>query len=61
MIILGFAPAPFLAKSEPAVKELLHTIESKRIAAEEMASLSEGIARWTPDSEDIAPALTQTD
>jgi NADH-quinone oxidoreductase subunit M len=49
MIILGFFPAPFLAKSEPAVEHLLETIESKRIAAEEMASISNGMAQWMPD------------
>jgi len=61
MIILGFAPAPFLAKSEPAVQDLLQTIETKRIAAEEMASMSEGMARWTLEANDVASALTPND
>ncbi len=33
MIVLGFAPAPFLAKSEPAVRQLLEQVEAKRVAA----------------------------
>jgi NADH-quinone oxidoreductase subunit M len=33
MIILGFFPAPFLAKSEPAVVSLLETVEQKRTIA----------------------------
>ena len=37
MVVMGLAPSPFLAKSEPAVKQLLETIETKRLAAEEMA------------------------
>lgn len=45
MIILGFAPAPFLAKSEPAVQNLLEVIETKRLAAEAAAE-SETIAAW---------------
>lgn len=38
MIILGFAPNPFLKKSEPAVKSLLEMIEFKRMAAETESS-----------------------
>ncbi len=38
MLVMGLAPSPFLAKSEPAVKDLLETIETKRLAAEAMAS-----------------------
>lgn len=34
MIVLGFAPTPFLEKSENAVQELLETIETKRAFAE---------------------------
>ncbi|GMQ81344.1 MAG: NADH-quinone oxidoreductase subunit M [Rhodothermia bacterium] len=34
MVILGFAPNPFLKKSEPAVRDLLEMIETKRAAAE---------------------------
>ena len=34
MVILGFAPNPFLEKSEPAVRDLLEMIETKRAAAE---------------------------
>lgn len=33
MLVLGFFPAPFLAKSEPAVQQLLETIETKRAIA----------------------------
>lgn len=33
MLVLGFAPNPFLEKSEPAVRHLLETIETKRLAA----------------------------
>jgi len=36
MIVLGFAPTPFLEKSEPAVRDLLETIETKRALAEHM-------------------------
>lgn len=39
MIILGVAPNPFLKKSEPAVRDLLELIESKRAAAESESSL----------------------
>lgn len=39
MIILGFAPNPFLEKSEPAVRDLLELIETKRAAAESESSL----------------------
>ena len=39
MIILGVAPNPFLEKSEPAVRDLLELIESKRAAAESESSL----------------------
>ena len=33
MFWLGFGPAPFLATSEPAVRDLLETVETKRLAA----------------------------
>ena len=36
MIVMGFAPNPFLQKSEPAVRDLLQHVESKRIAAENL-------------------------
>lgn len=36
MVVLGFAPAPFLAKSERAVQQLIETVEAKRIAALEL-------------------------
>jgi NADH-quinone oxidoreductase subunit M len=41
MFVLGFAPAPFLAKSEPAVQALLEVIETKRIVTQEMADAAE--------------------
>ncbi len=43
MVVMGLAPSPFLAKSEPAVKDLLETIETKRLAAEEMASSAQAL------------------
>ncbi|MEP0548375.1 MAG: NADH-quinone oxidoreductase subunit M [Rhodothermales bacterium] len=39
MFWLGFGPAPFLAKSEPAVQALLEVIETKRIAALDAAGV----------------------
>jgi len=36
MIIMGFMPNPFLQKSEPAVRDLLEGIETKRMAAEQL-------------------------
>ncbi|MDA1027551.1 MAG: NADH-quinone oxidoreductase subunit M [Bacteroidetes bacterium] len=44
MIILGLMPAPFLAKSEPAVKNLIEVIETKRAA-----SLSESVVTIETD------------
>ena len=33
MLVMGFAPAPFLAKSERAVQQLIEIVETKRVAA----------------------------
>ncbi len=53
MVVMGIAPAPFLAKSEPAVNDLLEMIESKRIAAEVTAGLRDSVAYVAPDAEDL--------
>jgi NADH-quinone oxidoreductase subunit M len=45
MLVLGFAPNTFLAKSEPAAQFLLDTIEEKHAAALEAASERESMAR----------------
>jgi hypothetical protein len=37
MIVMGFAPQPFLKTSEPATTFLLETIEQKRLTAIEAA------------------------
>lgn len=43
MFVLGFAPNPFLEKSEPATTFLLETIEAKRAAVLEAANALEGV------------------
>ncbi len=52
MIWMGFAPAPFLARSEPAVQDLLRKIDAKRAqsapAAEEPVSMLYDGERFTP-------------
>jgi len=48
MLILGFYPAPFLAKSEPAVASLLETVEEKRQIALGTLEADELVA-GTPD------------
>ncbi len=40
MLILGFAPAPFLNKSELTVQQLIETVEAKRLVALEAAEAS---------------------
>ncbi|MEM1043932.1 MAG: NADH-quinone oxidoreductase subunit M [Bacteroidota bacterium] len=51
MFWLGFGPAPFLAKSEGAVRSLLETIETKRIAA--LEAERETVARLPLDPESL--------
>ncbi|MDA1333793.1 MAG: proton-conducting transporter membrane subunit, partial [Bacteroidetes bacterium] len=53
MVIMGFFPAPFLAKSEPAVQDLLQKIETKRVAAALEAAESDEMTQWTPDAESV--------
>ena len=43
MIVLGVAPNPFLAKSEPAVRDLLEMVETKLAAAESADSSSQAV------------------
>ena len=50
MIILGFFPQPFLAKSEPAVLSLLETIEEKRLFALGDQAAEELVADATEDA-----------
>lgn len=40
MVVMGVMPKPFLDKSEPAVTELLQTIETKRLTAPQSAPMS---------------------
>ena len=47
MVVLGMMPAPFLAKSEPAVQHLLEVIETKKAIGE---------AGMTPAAELVLPA-----
>jgi NADH-quinone oxidoreductase subunit M len=52
MLILGFFPAPFLAKSEPAVVSLLQTVEDKRVVALEMAGAEPMLVTAADDAAD---------
>lgn len=56
MFVLGFAPNPFLEKTEPATVFLLETIEQKRIAVLEQ-SRSEGVAAVYERAEEV-PSLS---
>jgi NADH-quinone oxidoreductase subunit M len=62
MIVLGFYPAPFLAKSEPAVQSLLQTVEAKRLAAldgaERFALTPANAAPEFPAGDTLPPAAT---
>ena len=51
MLVLGFAPNAFLAKSEPAAQFLLDTIEQKHAAALEAAHAQAPMARAVFDGD----------
>ena len=55
MLLLGFAPAPFLALSERGVESILQTVEAKRLAVE-AASADEVVAVEIVWPEEIATA-----
>jgi len=60
MIVLGFAPNPFLQKSEPAVRDLIERVEEKRMAVLEMERQSE-IATGMVAASDSPAAQTLTE
>lgn len=58
MLILGFAPNPFLERTEPATQFLLDTIEAKRIAVVEEASRPVPAFESTPADDEAAMAAS---
>jgi len=54
MLIMGFAPNPFLQKSEAATDFLLETMETKRMAVQEAADEAAPVAERLEITPDVA-------